>query len=232
MASHLKCGSFELPFADGEPFGQVEIGDFLQYLEEERVLRHTGDKWFWSNAAYPAEEISLRSATSENFVIINTSDNNKVLGETDLHSAAVLIHEQAIYLHQSKQFVIDKLDWDGRTAYAREVEVDYYTDAIEESDIKVISTDIQEDIQDGTASRMRDLRSTSFRRGGGQHKSFPNIKRYVSRRTKTSVSEPSTFPNWTNKPNRTGWRFPKSWRLRSANTPSKWEAACGRWRPR
>ena len=32
----------------------------------------------------------------------------------------MLIHEQAIYLHQSKQYIIDKLDWDGRTAYARE----------------------------------------------------------------------------------------------------------------
>jgi DEAD/DEAH box helicase domain-containing protein len=147
MASHLKCGAFELPFDDGEPFGNVEIGDFLQYLEEERVLRHAGDKWFWSSAAYPAEEISLRSASSENFVIINTTEQNTVLGEVDLHSASMLIHEQAIYLHQSKQFVIDKLDWDGRTAYAREVEVDYYTDAVEESDIKVITTDVNQRIQ-------------------------------------------------------------------------------------
>lgn len=147
LASHLKCGAFELPFNDGEPFGQVDIGGFLQYLEEERVLRHTGDKWYWSSAAYPAEEVSLRSASSENFVIINTSDNNSVLGEVDLHSAPMLIHDQAIYLHQSRQFVIDKLDWDGRTAYAREVEVDYYTDAVEESDIKVIATDICESVK-------------------------------------------------------------------------------------
>ncbi len=147
MVSHLKCGAFELPITDGERFGKEEVGGVLQYLEEERVLRHSSDKWFWSNAAYPAEEISLRSASSENFVIINTSDNNSVLGEVDLHSAPMLIHEQAIYLHQSRQYVIDKLDWDGRTAYAREVEVDYYTDSIEESDIKVITSDMCERIQ-------------------------------------------------------------------------------------
>ena len=130
LASHLKCGAFELPFNEGEPFGRVEVEGILRYLEEERVLRHSGDKWFWSSAAYPAEEISLRSASSENFVIINTSDNNRVLGEVDLHSAPMLIHEQAIYLHQSQPFVIDKLDWNGRTAYARRGGRRLYTDAV------------------------------------------------------------------------------------------------------
>ncbi|RJP30277.1 MAG: DEAD/DEAH box helicase [Candidatus Omnitrophota bacterium] len=147
MVSHLKCGAFELPLNEGEHFGEGEVDGILRYLEEERVLRHSGEKWFWSSAAYPAEEISLRSASSENFVIINTSDNNNVLGEVDLHSAPMLIHEQAIYLHQSRQFVIDKLDWDGRTAYAREVDVDYYTDSVEESDIKVLTADMSDSIE-------------------------------------------------------------------------------------
>lgn len=147
MVSHLKCGAFELPFSNEENFGQEDIDGVLQYLEEERILRHAGDKWFWSSAAYPAENISLRSASSENFVIINTSDNNSVLGEVDLHSAPMLIHDQAVYLHQSKQFIIDKLDWDGRTAYAREVELDYYTDAIEESDIKVITQEASDRVE-------------------------------------------------------------------------------------
>ena len=142
LASHLKCGAFELPIGEEESFGGVELEGVLQYLEEEQVLRHTSGKWFFTSAAYPAEEISLRSATSENFVILNTSDNNRVLGEVDYHSASMLIHEQAIYLHQSEAFVIDRLDWDGRTAYAREVEVDYYTDAVEESDIKVLTQDL------------------------------------------------------------------------------------------
>ena len=144
LASHLKCSAFELPFDDGDGFGDENIGGLLRYLEEERVLRNAGGKWHWSSAAYPAEEISLRSASAENFVILNTSDNNRVLGEVDLHSAPMLIHEQAIYLHQTRPFIIEKLDWDGRAAYAREVETDYYTDAIEESDVKVIATDMQE----------------------------------------------------------------------------------------
>ena len=139
--------NLELPFEAQEKFGVDETEGILRYLEEERIIRHSGEKWFWSSAAYPAEEVSLRSASSENFIIINTSENNTVLGEVDLHSAPMLIHEQAIYLHQSKQYIIDKLDWDGRTAYAREVVVDYYTDSVDESDIKVISTDLGERIE-------------------------------------------------------------------------------------
>ncbi len=159
MVSHLKCGAFELPIENQEKFGQEELEGMLHFLEEERILRHSGDKWFWSSAAYPAEEVSLRSASSENFVILNTSDNNTVIGEVDLHSAPMLIHDQAIYLHQSKPFVIDKLDWDGRTAYAREVDVDYYTDAVEESDIKVISTDLSEPIR----SQKKDVTQAAYR---------------------------------------------------------------------
>jgi DEAD/DEAH box helicase domain-containing protein len=151
MVSHLKCGAFELPVSDGEKFGGNDTGGLLQYLEEERVLRHAGDKWYWSSAAYPAEEVSLRSASSENFVILNVSDHNTVIGEVDLHSASILIHEQAIYIHQTQPFVIDKLDWDGRTAYAREVDVDYYTDAVEESDIKVLADDISASIENQNA---------------------------------------------------------------------------------
>lgn len=151
LASHIKCGAFELPYENEERFGDVEIEGLLKYLEEERVMRHTGDKWFYTSAAYPAEEISLRSASSENFVILNTSNNNSVIGEVDLHSASSLIHEQAIYIHQTQPFVIDKLDWDGRTAFAREIDVDYYTDAVEESDIKVLIDDFSNPIENAKA---------------------------------------------------------------------------------
>ena len=77
-----------------------------------------------------------------------------MIGEADLHSASSLIHEQAIYIHQTQPFVIDKLDWDGRTAYAREVDVDYYTDAVEESDIKVIADDFSNPIENAKAKNL------------------------------------------------------------------------------
>lgn len=141
LASHLKCGVFELPFEDGEQFGTANPLPVLQHLEKEQVLRHTGGRWYWSSEAYPAEEISLRSATVENFVILNTAEHNEVIGEVDYDSAAFLIHEDAIYMHESQTFFIERLDWDGRTAYAKPVTVDYYTDPLAKTDITVLAVD-------------------------------------------------------------------------------------------
>lgn len=154
LVSHIKCAAFELPFLDKERFGELDITPILEKLDQEKILRHTGEKWYWSSEIYPAEEVSLRSPTIENFVILNTSKNNEVIGELDYDSAPYLIHEDAIYIHQSQTFFINKLDWEGRTAYAREVDVDYYTDAIAKTNIKVMNVDntiyMEESLKKGT----------------------------------------------------------------------------------
>ena len=144
LASHVKCAAFELPFLDGEKFGTAEVTDILRYLDEEHILRHTKGRWYWSSEKYPAEEVSLRSATPENFVVLNTTRKNEVIGEVDYGSAPFLIHDEAIYLHQTQSFIIDNLDWDRRIAYAREVDSDYYTDAQEKTDIKILREELSE----------------------------------------------------------------------------------------
>lgn len=141
MSSHLKCALFELPMEDDEKFGNAEPKPLLDHLEQEDVFRHTGGRWYYTSEVYPAEEISLRSATAQNFVVLNTSNKNRVMAEVDYDSAPFFLHEDAIYIHQGKTFVIDKLDWDGRTAYARQVKVDYYTDALAKTDVRVLTKD-------------------------------------------------------------------------------------------
>src|SRR5437764_5287823 len=74
--------------------------------------------------------MSLRTATTDNVVIIDQTDGrHHVIGEVDRFGAPLILHEQAIYLHESKQFQVEKLDWENAKAYVREVNVDYYTDA-------------------------------------------------------------------------------------------------------
>jgi DEAD/DEAH box helicase domain-containing protein len=140
VTSHLKCACFELPFKDGEGFGldPTSTKGILEYLEENGILRHVRDKWYWSADKYPAEDISLRTAAPGNVVILDTSDNGRVIGEVDLFSAPVEVYENAIYLHQSAQYTIERLDLDDRKAYAKPVEVDYYTDAEIKVDLKVL----------------------------------------------------------------------------------------------
>ena len=139
LMSHVKCAAFELPFEPGEKFGIDATNELLEYLEEHHVLHRQNDRYYWTSEVYPAEEVSLRSASPENFVIIDTTKkDNKVIGEMDLFSAQVMIHDEAIYLHQSEQYHVDNLDWDRKKAYVRQVDVDYYTDAEVKTAIKVL----------------------------------------------------------------------------------------------
>lgn len=143
LVDHLKCASYELPFKQGETFDGVEIEDMLEFLQEERVIHFSGDKWYWMNDSFPAHNISLRSASQENVVIIDQSDvaNVKVIGEMDRFSAMTLLHDEAIYLHQGIQYQVEYLDWDEKKAYVREVDVDYFTDANLAVNLKVLESD-------------------------------------------------------------------------------------------
>ncbi len=145
-SSHIKCAAFELPFVDGEAFGidAASTGEILQYLADHRILRHVRGKWHWSSDTYPAEDISLRTAAPGNVVILDTTDNGRVIGEIDLFAAPVEVYQNAIYIHQSVQYTIDKLDLEDRKAYARPVETDYYTDAQIKVDLKVIEVNQHE----------------------------------------------------------------------------------------
>lgn len=143
LVDHLKCASYELPFKQGETFDGVEIEDVLEFLQEERVIHFSRDKWYWMNDSFPAHNISLRSASQENVVIIDQSDvaNVKVIGEMDRFSAMTLLHDEAIYLHQGIQYQVEYLDWDEKKAYVREVDVDYFTDANLAVNLKVLEAD-------------------------------------------------------------------------------------------
>jgi len=152
MTSHIKCAAFELPFLDNESFGldQVSTQEILAFLEEHRVIRHVKNKWYWSEDTYPAEEVSLRTAAPGNVVILDTSDHGRVIGEIDIFAAPTEVYENAIYIHQSAQYTIEKLDLEDRKAYARPVETDYYTDAQIKVDLKVIESFRQESVGEVT----------------------------------------------------------------------------------
>jgi DEAD/DEAH box helicase domain-containing protein len=143
LIDHMKCAAFELPFKAGEKFGNVGTEDLLEYLTEERILYQNGDKWYWMNDSFPAHNISLRSASQENVIIVDQSDvaNARVIGEMDRFSAMTLLHDEAIYLHQGTQFQVEKLDWEEKKAFVREVDVDYFTDANLAVQLKVLDED-------------------------------------------------------------------------------------------
>ena len=145
LMEHVKCAAFELPFEGGSTTQDrwfPGVAPYLAVLEEEGTVRHTGGKWYWSGLAYPAENISLRSATAENIVIIDvTGGKNQVLGEMDRPSAKEMIFPQAIYLHRDRQFIVLELNLQERRCLVEEREVNFYTDAVVKTDLKVLHED-------------------------------------------------------------------------------------------
>ncbi len=141
LTNHVRCAAFELPFEQQERFGRAEISEVLEFLEDEDVLYSSDGRYHWMEDTYPAEEISLRSATRENVVIIDiTSPSPRVIGEVDRFSAPMLVHEEAIYMHAGLQYQVEKLDFAEKKAYVRHVEVNYFTDANLSVDLKILDT--------------------------------------------------------------------------------------------
>lgn len=142
---HIKCAAFELPFNSDtlttDPFG-VNAHDALEFLEEDGIVRLSGNRWHWSDRSYPAENISLRSAASNNVVIIDTTQGrNAVIAEMDRPSAKELLFDNAVYIHRGNQFIVTKLDLENHKCFVEESETNYYTDALVKTDIKTLSED-------------------------------------------------------------------------------------------
>ncbi|GHV74387.1 putative ATP-dependent helicase YprA [Spirochaetia bacterium] len=159
LTDHVKCAAFELPFTNDE-VGKRSNGvsndadmpapgafgagarDVLEYLEEDGVVRHTGDRWHWADRSFPAEGISLRSALADNVVIVDvTAGRNAVIGEMDRPSAKELIFKNAVYMHRGRQYLVESLDIPNRKCLVREAEVNYFTDGLVKTDIKVLTED-------------------------------------------------------------------------------------------
>ncbi len=142
LADHLKCASFELPFIEGDRFGNKDISVILDTLAEEGILHHSRGEYRYISDVFPASEVSLRMTTPDNFVILERTegDATETLGEIDYQGAPSLIHPKAIYNHQGQQYFVEELDWEKRTAYVRKVQVDYYTDAITYDEVTVLDS--------------------------------------------------------------------------------------------
>src|SRR5467141_1009003 len=138
LVNHLKCAAFELPISSTETYGGVDVTELCGRLAEAGFLHRTGEHWHWTQEAYPADTVSLRSVTSDNFVIVDTTHETEVIGEVDFSSALTIVHPKAIYLHQGLQYHVDALDFEERKAYVKRVDVDYYTDAIRYTQVRVL----------------------------------------------------------------------------------------------
>ncbi|HLB49419.1 MAG TPA: DEAD/DEAH box helicase [Anaerolineales bacterium] len=145
LLHHVRCAAFELPFEAGETFG--EIGDQLLEILEEVGEVHRSDAVRWVGQSYPAEGMSLRTSSDDRVVIQDMSEGKPVvIGEVDAARAPSSVHTGAVYLHEGRQFVVERLDWEKRLAEVKAADgLDYYTQASESVTLDVIEvTDADE----------------------------------------------------------------------------------------
>jgi DEAD/DEAH box helicase domain-containing protein len=140
LLSHVKCAAFELPFTDDEAFGAEDLGELLRFLEEQRLLHRSAGRWHWTSESYPADAVSLRSVSSDNFIVQDVTADPRVIAEVDYDSAPSMLHEKAVYILEGRTYFVEKYDHAQRRAEVREAEVDYYTQAVTQARVRVIDT--------------------------------------------------------------------------------------------
>ena len=143
MVDHVKCAAFELPFTTTDAYGRHDVQEVLAILAESGLVHRvdTDDAsgtWQWTSESYPADAVSLRSISSDNFVIVDITRGADVIGETSFTSGPSTLHEKAIYLLEGGLYQVERLDFDGRKAYVRQIDCDYYTDAITYTKVTVL----------------------------------------------------------------------------------------------
>jgi DEAD/DEAH box helicase domain-containing protein len=153
LLNHLKCAAFELPIAENERFGPHEIQELCAFLADElKLLYRSGTSWHWVSDSYPADSVSLRSVTSDNFIVVDVTNDHSVIAEVNFPSALTTLHEKAIYLHDSRQYQVERLDYDGRKAFVRRVDSDYFTDAIVYTQVKEMALFESASVRDALAA--------------------------------------------------------------------------------
>jgi DEAD/DEAH box helicase domain-containing protein len=145
LLEHLRCAMFELPFIKGEGFGRLAgkaIEEYLEFLLSNHEAHFSNEKYYWMADQYPAANISLRSVSSQSVTLQSMTEEGRpmTVGTVDGESAIWMVHPGAVYLHEAQQYFVQELDLEGHIAQLVPVSLDYYTEALRRSEIKVLST--------------------------------------------------------------------------------------------
>jgi DEAD/DEAH box helicase domain-containing protein len=158
LLGHLRCAAFELPFQAGEVFGSVNPSDMLElmeFLQGEGVIHRSGNKYFWMADKYPAQNVSLRSASTERVLLqVPVVDSSKgftlqTIGEVDENSSFWMTHPGAIYMHEGTIFMVKDLDLEKQIATLEPTNVDYYTEPRREVVVQQVEKLSQEIVSGG-----------------------------------------------------------------------------------
>jgi DEAD/DEAH box helicase domain-containing protein len=133
FAGHLLCAAHEGPLSaeDADVFGP-RWEAHAEALVGAGLLRvrtaHDGTLAYVPRRAddYPAARVSLRSASSDSFAIVDVS-SGELIGTTEAARAHSTVHDGAVYLHMGRSYEVRELDLQNRRALVAPFGGDWYT---------------------------------------------------------------------------------------------------------
>ena len=138
LAGHLSCAAFELPLsADDEAYFGDLMNPIVGILEDVEKVKTIDNSTYWATTEFPAAGVNLRTISDDTFTIVEATEREKVIGVVDSISAPELVYPEGIYLHDGETYLVRDLDLDGKIAYVERKEVDYYTQPILDSSIRI-----------------------------------------------------------------------------------------------
>ena len=138
---HLKSAAQELPIQQSEcgAFGEY-AEPILDILAQERSVRRIGDRWYWCGRGYPAAQVNLRSISADTYTVMDEVED-RVVGYVDEMSAFTQVHDHAVYLHGGETYFVSRLDTEKRVAFVQRENLDYFTQAVTEANIRIEDRD-------------------------------------------------------------------------------------------
>jgi DEAD/DEAH box helicase domain-containing protein len=139
---HIKAAAFELPITDPEvtTFGEF-AAPILEILQDDGCVKHIENRWYWASPDYPAAETNLRNIAGAVYTIQDQSEASRVIGTMDEVSALAMLHTHAVYLHGADTYFVESLDFDKKIAFVTKRDLDYYTQSIQTSKIRIDETE-------------------------------------------------------------------------------------------
>ncbi len=158
LAKHLRIAAFELPLSaeDIARFGAAALS-IVEVLEQEGQLTEVAGGFYFAGGTNPAVGVSLRHMSDNTFSIVlrkpagrsagpraggrrspPAADDHEVIANVDAISAPELVYPEAVYLHDGESYLVRELDLAGKVAYVERRETDYYTQAVLESNVKIV----------------------------------------------------------------------------------------------
>ncbi len=142
VVGHLKCASSELPLSVDDAARMGPYADaVLELLEESEVVRHIDENWYWAASEFPAAGVNLRNISGPVYTIQDETAGERVIGTMDEVTALSQLHTHAVYLHGAETYFVDRLDLEQKIAFVERRDLDYYTQSVQASEIRIDERD-------------------------------------------------------------------------------------------